>query len=244
MFKTWSSALAAAAVGSAAAASVQAAVQPAAAATPAKDAAEVPESVLRPSYNNVPADTILNDIAREFGLVILKDEPLDVRVSVRMPERADIGHAVAALKESLIPRGFTLQPGDAVGRIWKVTRATRQDELALAAAKRVGEPATLKPRSNTMKSQFVDTPIDAILDEMAATLGIEIDRAAPVPGRITVNVPNPVNAEEAMHLLNALLAPFGYTSMELERYAADGTPRLAVRVWSIEDAKKGAVPVQ
>ena len=95
-----------------------------------------------------------------------------------------------------------------------------------------------------MKFQFIETPVETILDEMSQKLGIEIDRAAPVPGRISVYVPNPVNAAEAVRLLNALLASSGYTAMEIERYNTDGTPRLAVRVWTIVDAKKGAIPVE
>jgi hypothetical protein len=247
IFRTWSMALTAAAVGSAAAANVLAATPGSVARPPATaPAAGAPAEAgqgLKQIYSNVSADALLNEIAEEFDLVILKPEALNARISVRMPKDADADDAIAAVKNALIPQGFSLQSGDAVCHIWQVVPATREDVEALAAARRAGEAKEAKGDANTMMFRFVDTPVEKILEEMSRNLGIEIDRAGPVPGRISVYVPNPVDAAEAVRLLNALLASSGYTAMVIDRYNPDGTPRLAVRVWTIDEAKKGAIPV-
>jgi hypothetical protein len=101
-------------------------------------------------------------------------------------------------------------------------------------------PAT-RPITRTMEFQFENTALDTVLDEMSARLGFVIQKAVPVKGKITVRAPAPVDADEAIVLLNSLLVPLGYAALEKppQEMEGGGTARV-LKVMTWDQAKKEA----
>jgi hypothetical protein len=98
-----------------------------------------------------------------------------------------------------------------------------------------------QPLTATMKFQFENASIDTVLNEMSARFGFVIQRTVPLTGKVSVMVPQPVSADEAITLLNSLLVPLGYAAVEkpaLEQ--ADGRMARVLRVMTWERAKKEA----
>ena len=79
------------------------------------------------------------------------------------------------------------------------------------------------------------------LDEMSARLGFIVQKVVPVTGKITVWAPAPVDADEAIVLLNAMLVRLGYAALEQPPRELDGggTARV-LKVMTWDQAKKEA----
>jgi type II secretory pathway component GspD/PulD (secretin) len=101
-------------------------------------------------------------------------------------------------------------------------------------------PAT-QPLTETMSFKFENASIDTVLNEMSARLGFVIQRTVPLTGTISVLAPKPVDADEAITLLNSLLVPLGYAAVERPaQEQMDGRMARVLRVMSWEAAKKEA----
>ena len=101
-------------------------------------------------------------------------------------------------------------------------------------------PAT-RALTGTMKFQFENASLDTVLDEMSARLGFVIQRTVTLNGKISITAPQPVNADEAITLLNSLLVPLGYGAVEKPaQEQADGRKARVLRVMPWAEAKKEA----
>jgi type II secretory pathway component GspD/PulD (secretin) len=203
-------------------------------------------------YNDAPLEAVINDLARKFHIVVIMHGPLNGRITTRIPDDLNPAGAAALVESLLAGHGYSLAESGDRPIVWQIAPMTPETRaIAAARAQERARQAALPPAgadlpsgAPTMKFQFVETPVETILDEISARLGIEIDRAEPVPGRISIIVPQPVDADEALRLLNSILAPAQYTAVRLHRLNADGTPRLAVRIGTIRDGRKGSIPVE
>jgi type II secretory pathway component GspD/PulD (secretin) len=111
---------------------------------------------------------------------------------------------------------------------------------APASQPAASEPAT-RAMTETMIFNFENATIDQVLDEMSARLGFVIQRTVTLNGKISVTAPQPVNADEAIILLNSLLVPLGYGAVEKPAVEqADGRMARVLRVMTWADAKKEA----
>lgn len=93
-----------------------------------------------------------------------------------------------------------------------------------------------------MVFDFRDVPADVILDAMAQNFGVVILKSGPVPGRITVSSRGQaLDEDEAVNLLNGVLNPLGFGTVE----STFATPRrrTLLRVMTVAEAKQEAVPV-
>src|SRR5947209_18266150 len=83
------------------------------------------------------------------------------------------------------------------------------DPVARAAPVPSTQPAS-RPTTQLSLS-FKDVPIDAVLEYLSEAAGFVVVKEAPVDGRVTVISRRPVNADEAVIMLNAVLKTNGYT---------------------------------
>jgi hypothetical protein len=107
--------------------------------------------------------------------------------------------------------------------------APPQDSPAAAS----GSPAQGSPKS--MNFRFEDTPIDLILNEMAQRLDVIIEKKDPLPTRVTIYVPEKIDAEQAVGLINSILLSVKYAAVEVHR---EGEPKRILRVMPFDQAKK------
>jgi type II secretory pathway component GspD/PulD (secretin) len=118
--------------------------------------------------------------------------------------------------------------------------ATWGQATATATKPAASVPAT-RALTETMSFKFENASIDTVLDEMSARLGFVIQRTVVVNGKISITAPQPVNADEAITLLNSLLVPLGYGAVEKPaQEQADGRMARVLRVLTLADAKKEA----
>jgi hypothetical protein len=99
-------------------------------------------------------------------------------------------------------------------------------------------PATTpasRPMTATMDFNFESTPIETILDEMSARLGLIIERPFSIKQKVTVRgFPHPVDADEAITLLNCILYSFEYGVTELPaQKQPDGRTARVLRLTSL-----------
>jgi len=101
--------------------------------------------------------------------------------------------------------------------------------------------------TKTMQFNFVNAQISVILNEMASRFGfIIVQPATPVPGFITIDVPGPVNADEAVRLLNNILVPLGYSTLETYTTptpGVQGSQHTILRIATLQEVKKSQIPV-
>jgi general secretion pathway protein D len=117
--------------------------------------------------------------------------------------------------------------------------ATAPATTTAAATAPTTSPVAQRPRVNPPTTQitmrFKDAPVDAVLQHLSEAAGFEVVKDAPVEGRVTVWVDQPVSPEEAVTLLNTVLKGNGYTAIQMGRI---------LKITSREKAKKGSIPVR
>jgi general secretion pathway protein D len=92
-----------------------------------------------------------------------------------------------------------------------------------------------------MMFQFENATVDEVLAEMSARFGFIVVKTQSILNRVTIRVPNPVHADEAVRLLNDVLAPIGYATRETHAgEGADGKTTLRIAGLSFG---KSRVPV-
>ena len=91
-----------------------------------------------------------------------------------------------------------------------------------------------------MKFAFVNAPVSAILTEMSTRFGfIIIQPSTPLPNNITINVPDELDADGEIHLLNNILSPLGFTSLLSQTDPTmTGQQRTVLRPWSRSTRRK------
>ena len=102
---------------------------------------------------------------------------------------------------------------------------TRPAKPAELVKKTTGKPILLN---------FKDAPIDTVLEYLSEKAGLVIVQEARVGGRVTVMSRQPINAKEAVALLDTVLKEKGYTAVHIGRN---------VRIVSIQTAAKANLPV-
>src|SRR5262245_45188273 len=102
------------------------------------------------------------------------------------------------------------------GALWaQQTATTPATEPATQTA--VAPATTTRPgvsNTATMRFVFTDAPVDTVLNQLSERFGFIIIKPGPVPGRITINNQNEVNADQAVRLLNEFLVPLGFATLE------------------------------
>jgi type II secretory pathway component GspD/PulD (secretin) len=89
--------------------------------------------------------------------------------------------------------------------------------------------------TQTMMFKFENAPVETVLSEMSARFGLRVVMMGVVPGKITIMVPEPVDAEEAVSLLSTVLLE--------QKFAVIQRPvgkAMELRVMPWERAKKEA----
>ena len=133
-----------------------------------------------------------------------------------------------------------------------ISRATFVAALALAFAghsfAQQTAPATRPGIDSSKTMQFApNTPIGDILNEMATRFGfIIVQPANPIPGFVNVQVNAPVNSDDAVRLLNSVLLPLGYGTIETYTTPTPGAPNsqhTILRVATLAEIKKSQLPV-
>ena len=92
----------------------------------------------------------------------------------------------------------------------------------------------------TMMFQFKDAPVDVVLNEISARFGFVIVKPDAALGRVSIDVPVPVNADQAIQLLNILLMSKGYAAVAMHWSVPADEERVVLRVVSLDEAKKSA----
>ena len=93
------------------------------------------------------------------------------------------------------------------------------------------------PAAKTMIFHFEDTAVEDIVREVTTKFGITIEKTGPIPSRVTVLVPQALNEDQAVSLLNTILLSVHYAAVERH---IEGDPRRILRVMTFDQAKKEA----
>ena len=89
-----------------------------------------------------------------------------------------------------------------------------------------------------MMFTFENAPVETVLREMSVRFGLRVVMMGVVPGKITIMVPEPVDADTAVSLLSTVL--LGQKFAVIERPAGKGGLGRELRVMPWEEAKKEA----
>jgi general secretion pathway protein D len=82
---------------------------------------------------------------------------------------------------------------------------------------------------------FRDAPLTAVLEHLSRVAGLVIVEETAVQGRVSVMSHQPLDVEEAVSLLNTVLAEEGYAAVRKDR---------VLKIVTLEDAKQMSVPVR
>src|SRR4029077_7792204 len=94
----------------------------------------------------------------------------------------------------------------------------------------------------TMIFNFQDAPVDAILNQLSENFGfIIIKTPGQITGRVTATSRKPLDAGEAISLVNDVLYPLGYATLETKTSGTNA--RTILRLVTIAEAKKSQIPV-
>jgi len=96
-------------------------------------------------------------------------------------------------------------------------------------------PQPAADASNGIVLNFKDATLDAVLEYLSEAAGFVVVKDAAVMGRVTVISQQPINAEEAIGLLNTILKDKGYMAVRTGR---------TLKVATLTDAKKANLPVR
>jgi biotin carboxyl carrier protein len=124
-------------------------------------------------------------------------------------------------------------------------RAAAQEALAATTSQAEVRAAAGRPGislTDTLIFQFEDVTVDRVLAEMSARFGFVITKTVTIPQRVTIKVPRPLHADEALRLLNDVLVPLGYAT--LETHTGEGAEgKTSLRVAGLAEVKKAYIPV-
>lgn len=110
--------------------------------------------------------------------------------------------------------------------------ATQPAPAPAAQTQPTTHPATQPVTKITLN--FMDAPLDAVLDHLSEAAGMVVVKDGPVDGRVTVLSKQPITPDEAVALLNAVLKNNGFTAITSGR---------TLTIISRDKAKKGGIPV-
>ena len=113
--------------------------------------------------------------------------------------------------------------------------ATRPAATTRPATTRSGVTRVPANGNGGILLNFKDASIDAVLDELSETAGFVVVKQVPVNGRITLVSKQPVDAEEAVTLLNTVLKTNGYAAIRMGR---------VLKVLPLDAAKTTNIPVR
>lgn len=119
------------------------------------------------------------------------------------------------------------------------TAAARADDAGKAPAPSTAPAATQAQHEPTMRFTFINAPVQSVLSEMAKRLGVQIIQTVPIDAKVTIQVPEPVTADEAVQLLNSMLIPMHYAAIDDSIDLPSQSIRI-LRVMPIKDAMKSA----
>jgi type II secretory pathway component GspD/PulD (secretin) len=119
--------------------------------------------------------------------------------------------------------------------------------FAARAAVPATSPATAtRPGINPtarMNFRFQAATIDEILNEMSQRFGFIIVQSVNISQRITINVPNPVDADDAVRLINSALYSLQYGMIETRTGTGDEA-KTVLRVVPLIDRRLANIPVR
>lgn len=106
---------------------------------------------------------------------------------------------------------------------------------AAAVAAPTSQPAGPWGPTTRVTLNFKDASVDSVLDYLSSHAGfIIIKSTSTIGGRVNLLSKSPVSPEEAVALLNSVLAQQGYTAIQMDR---------VLKIVSKTDAVRGAIPV-
>ena len=108
-------------------------------------------------------------------------------------------------------------------------------EAAEAPAEAVEGAPEVVETPDAILLNFRDAPLSAVLEHLSEVGGLIIVVEATVDGRVTVMSRQPLNAQEAVDLLNTVLVEQGFAAVRKGR---------VLKIVTLEDAKKMNVPVR
>jgi hypothetical protein len=183
-------------------------------------------------FRDVPADTMLQEVAVKLNLVILKRAAIPDKVTVLSGKAVGVKEAVGLINDGLWPMGYRMQ--------WDVDSQTDPRYLRIVKRPTVANPAEMRvwkkvqgpvvsvpaempgvSTTATMKMRFANVRMSTVLEEMGRTFGFVADPADLAERRVTVTAPVALHAGEAAGLVSEMLVPGGHM----------------LRVETVEDAK-------
>ncbi len=108
-------------------------------------------------------------------------------------------------------------------------------EAAEAPAEAVEAAPEVVETPDAILLNFREAPLSAVLEHLSEVGGLIIVEEATVDGRVTVMSRQPLNAQEAVDLLNTVLVEQGFAAVRKGR---------VLKIVTLEDAKKMNVPVR
>jgi len=118
--------------------------------------------------------------------------------------------------------------------MWKRTVALLSAILALSSIWLTDMDRIANADEKTIQLNFKDTPIDTILAYLSETAGLVIVSETNLTDRMTVISRQPLNADEAVSLINSVLQEKGYTAVKNGK---------TLKITTITAAKKMNIPI-
>jgi hypothetical protein len=143
-----------------------------------------PNSDLRFNYENVPVDTILRDVSRAYGFIIVSNMSLQQRVTIRVDTPVKADDAIAILNAMLYTQGY--------GTLKSMSNDTAQAKVILRIAPLAemkkaqipvftgNDPAKI-PLNDTLITQVIpikNVPAGALLNDLRPLLSADADCTA------------------------------------------------------------------
>lgn len=122
-------------------------------------------------------------------------------------------------------------------RMWNSTAiaALLLAALSVHSGEPVAPPAVPPVAAKEIQMNFKDMPLETVLEQLSEMTGLIVVKDVTVEGRISVISKQPMNVDEALILLNAVLKEKGYVGIRTGRI---------LKLVKLDEAKKRNIPVR
>ncbi|HVT80940.1 MAG TPA: hypothetical protein VHM90_09805, partial [Phycisphaerae bacterium] len=204
-------------------------------------------------FTDAPLADVLAELGTRSGIAVVNNAgasriTFHDRLTLDPSGIANVGDAVASLNKQLEPDGMVIEltsrrnPGkndlEPVLVAWPIAQAKK----SLLEQPNTRLPRSVQPstwpgvdKSKTVRVQFVDKPVSEILQEMSDQFGLVVADGEVVATRTSISIPEPLNVDQAVSLLDALFTEIG---MQAIATPMDSGKRTVLHVVTARDAVK------
>jgi hypothetical protein len=215
---------------------------------------EAPMRPLQPEivdfgFDDAPLTAVMDELSRRSGFPVtnaMGHARVTIHEKLKMdPASTDVGPLVARLNEILEPQGAVIEETSRAGAGGKPEAVLAVMAIEAARKTLLAPPGMSGPvpavegwagvdMNATMTFRYENATVPAIMAEMSQRFGFIAMLDFPIVARLTAQAPQPMNAAESVAMLNSLLNPIGYASVQIPAQSVKGT---ILRVMTTSEAR-------